>query len=211
MPENHSATEENNPSPVTSSRMWITWLRIGLNSFGGGVSTLTLIRRAMVEDLKWVSEEQFTRYWIMVQLAPGINLIALAILIGKKTGGSKGIGIALAGLLLPSVAITILFTYSYTSIRSIWWVTGALRGLSPAIVGIGLMTGMQMARPLILASRKEGLGSLIFNTMILVGSGLAMVNGKLSPAFIVLICAVAGMMGALIRGRITDSAGGSRT
>src|SRR5438105_7826591 len=95
------------PSPRLFLRVW---LGLGLQSFGGGAATLTLIRRAAVEQYGWLSEAEFTRAWALVQIAPGINLLALTILIGRRTLGAKGIALALLGLLLPSVTVTVLLT-----------------------------------------------------------------------------------------------------
>jgi len=42
-----------------------------------------------VEERGWVEEEEFARFWALCQIAPGINLIALTILIGEKQEESK--------------------------------------------------------------------------------------------------------------------------
>src|SRR5437764_14486880 len=92
------------PSPGLLLRLWFTF---GLLSFGGGATTLTLIRRAVVERYGWLSDAEFTREWTLCQLAPGINLLALAILIGRRTAGARGSALALLGLTLPGVVVTI--------------------------------------------------------------------------------------------------------
>src|SRR5258708_38822999 len=91
------------PAPWLMLRVWFS---LGLQSFGGGTATLALIQRAVVENYRWIAADEFTRYWALCQIAPGINLFALTLLIGRKTGGAMGAAAALAGLLLPSVRIT---------------------------------------------------------------------------------------------------------
>ena len=83
------------------------WSGIGLQSFGGGASTLYLIHEAC-RRRGWLSEEEFTRAWALVQISPGINLIKLTLLIGYKLRGWPGLLVALAGLLLPSAVVTVL-------------------------------------------------------------------------------------------------------
>src|SRR5207253_10165156 len=95
------------PSPGLLLRLWITF---GLHSFGGGATTLTLIRRAVVDRYGWYSDAEFTREWTLCQLAPGINLLALAVLIGRRLGGARGVVLTVVGLLLPRVAVTIAVT-----------------------------------------------------------------------------------------------------
>lgn len=149
------------------------WAGVGVQSFGGGSTTLYLMRREMVERRGWVSDEEFTRYWGIVQIAPGINLIGQAVLIGWRVAGAGGVALALAGLLLPSVAITVLLTAGYATVRELPVVGEVLRGVIPATVGLGLLLMVQMARPPLVASRADGRASLALSLAALLGSALA--------------------------------------
>ncbi len=158
------------PSPWLVLRVW---LLLGAQSFGGGAVTLTLIRRAVVDRYGWVSEAQFTRDLALCHISPGINLVALAILIGRRLAGAKGVALAPLGLLLPSAAIAVLFTAFFVRIHHLEGVQAALRGVIPAAVGLGLLTALQMARPLLADSRREGPASLLLSAALLAGAGLA--------------------------------------
>jgi chromate transporter len=171
--------------------MFTLWLSIGLQSFGGGVATLTLIRRMAVERSAWMTEDEFTRDWALCQMAPGINLLALTILIGRRAAGLRGIAPALAGLLLPSGAVTILLTGLYTSIRGEPAVQAALRGVIPATVGLGVITSWQIARPILVRSRAEGRASLAWSAALVGGSALATV-AHVSTTTVLLAASAAG-------------------
>ena len=153
--------------------LFLIWLQVGIQSFGGGVATLTLIRRAAVEQEGWISGEDFARFWGLVQLAPGINLLALTILIGKRAAGPKGIFAALAGLLLPSTAIAVILTALYAHIEQSHWVHLALRGIIPATVGLGLFTGLQTILPILRESRREGRASIMVTLLVLLATACA--------------------------------------
>src|SRR4051794_7373426 len=84
------------PSPA--GLLWI-WTVIGVQSFGGGSATLYLIRRVAVERHGWLTDEDFTRYWGICQIAPGINILGLVILIGWRVSGPIGALLSLTGLL----------------------------------------------------------------------------------------------------------------
>ena len=58
------------------------------------------------------------RYLALCTLAPGINLIALTIQIGRKLAGAGGIAASLAGLLLPSAAITCVLAALFTQVAT---------------------------------------------------------------------------------------------
>ena len=134
---------------LSSPHLLRVWLTLSVQSFGGGVATLALIRRAAVDEQRWVSGEEFGRFWGLVQLAPGINLLALTVLLGRRAAGVRGIVLALTGLLLPSAALTILLTAAYLQVQHFAPVQAALRGIVPAVAGLGLLTAWQIARPLL--------------------------------------------------------------
>jgi chromate transporter len=169
------------------------WLGLGLHSFGGGAATLYLIRRAAVERQGWLSDAEFARDWAICQIAPGINLLALTILLGRRVAGARGIALALLGLLLPSVAITIVATAFYARVREAPVMRAALRGVLPATVGLGLLMATQLARPLLRDSRSEGRASLLWSGLLLAGSAAAFALWH--PPVILILCA-AGALGA---------------
>ncbi len=159
-------------TPPVGANFLRVWLMLGFQSFGGGATTLTLIRRTAVEQQGWLCEAEFTRYWALVQIVPGINLLGLTILIGRRVAGTLGVVQALLGLLLPSVTITLLLTALYERIRHLEVVQAALRGVIPATVGLGLLTTLHMARSLLVASRREGKASFLLSSILLTSSGM---------------------------------------
>lgn len=184
---------------LSSGKLLRVWLALSLQSFGGGAATLTLIRRAAVEEQGWLSDAEFGRFWGLVQLAPGINLVALTILIGRKVAGVRGIVLSLAGLLLPSAGLTILMTAAYAHVQHNLWVQAALKGIVPAVVGLGLVTAWQIARPLLQASRSQGKARLALSLLVLTGSGLAAWYHL--PVLAIILCG--GLLGAAGNGRRT--------
>lgn len=181
-------------SEAPSSRQLLrVWLTLSVQSFGGGTATLALIRRAAVDEQRWVSAEEFGRFWGLVQLAPGINLLALTVLLGRRTAGVRGVALALTGLLLPSAALTIFLTAVYAYVQQLAPVQAALRGIVPAVAGLGFLTAWQIARPLLVRPARF---------FILAGSALAAWLGAV-PVLAVLLAG--GLLGAM------DGALGRRT
>jgi len=154
----------------SSLLLFRVWLLLGLQSFGGGTATLFLIRQAVVEKHRWVPEPEFTRDWAICQIAPGINLLGLTILIGFRLARIRGIVVSLVGLLLPSVVITVVMTALYAEVKELDLVQAALRGIVPATVGLGLLLAIRMARPLLQESRLISHRSLLLSAMLLLAS-----------------------------------------
>src|SRR5579871_1465088 len=176
---------EQDPKPG-AWRLFGLWARIGLQSFGGGASTTLLIQRAFIEQQGWLTMEEFLRLWNLCLLTPGINLIALTVLLGKKMGGIKGIIASLAGLLVPSVAITCLLAALFVQIEQAQAVQAVLRGIIPATGGIMLLVGLNFARPLIQHAHKSGLWFMLAGSALVVASAVVIIFLKLSVIVVVL-------------------------
>ena len=173
--------------------LFITWFTIGIQSFGGGTSTLMLISQASLKH-GWMGEDEFARLWALVQIAPGINLVKLTLLIGYRLRGWAGLAASMAGLLLPSAAATALMTAGYTLIRDLAVVKAALRGILPATIGLGLAMSFNMARPLFTQATHEGVFRLGVHLFILAGAAVLMALGSLSPVVIMLIAGTAAVL-----------------
>ena len=175
-------------------RLFRIWASIGLQSFGGGASTTLLIQRAFIEKHTWLSMEEFAHLWNLCILTPGINLVALTVLIGKKLGGTWGIVVSLAGLLLPSATITCLLAALFIQIEHIAAVQAIFRGVVPATGGIMLVVGLNFALPLIRKGYKEGYIYLLVSSVLLIACALAVIFLKLSVIIVILAAASLGTL-----------------
>jgi len=181
------------PGP-TKWQLFRIWASIGLQSFGGGASTTFLIQRAFIEKHRWLSIEEFMRLWNLCILTPGINLVALTVLIGKKLGGTWGIVASLAGMLLPSATITCLLAVTFKQIEHVAAVQAVLRGVIPATGGIMLLVGLNFALPLIRRGYKEGVLYLLASSFLIIACALAVILLKLTVAVVILGTAFLGAL-----------------
>jgi len=175
-------------------RLFRIWASIGLQSFGGGASTTLLIQRAFIEKHTWLSMEEFAHLWNLCILTPGINLVALTVLIGKKLGGTWGIVVSLAGMLLPSATITCLLAALFLQIEHIAAVQAIFRGVISATGGIMLVVGLNFALPLIRKGYKEGYIYLLVSSVLLIACALAVIFLKLSVIIVILAAASLGTL-----------------
>jgi len=146
-------------SVVKTHHIWMlvrSFIAIGMQSFGGGATTLYLMRKITVEEQQWVTDEEYSQFWGMVQIAPGINLIGQSVLIGYRVARLRGALAAMCGLLVPSALITLVITAAYATIRTNQIVVAAVHGIIPATVGVGTVLAIQMLRPALAASRRDG-------------------------------------------------------
>lgn len=179
---------------VTTWQLFYAWLHIGFTSFGGGAVTSYLIQETFIYKQKWITNEEYTRLLGMCQIVPGINLLAITILIGKQIGGRMGVVVSLAGLFLPSAGITVAIAGIYTSISDFSRVQAALRAVFAAVFGISLATNWRNIKPIFVCNHKRGLAYLgiVFGIMI----GSASIYIFLNPPVIALYF-LGGLCGAL--------------
>lgn len=176
-------------------RLFRIWASVGLQSFGGGASTTFLIQRAFIERHKWLSIEEFAHLWNLCILTPGINLVAVTVLIGKKLGGVWGIVASLVGLLVPSALITCLLAAIFQQIEHLPAVQAVVRGVVPATGAVMLLVGLNFAKPLFLRASKEGWLSLLGSSVFILVCALVIIVLKVS---VILVVIGAVILGALL-------------
>jgi chromate transporter len=143
-PEGQGPRSAAHPTPAALA---LAWARVGTQSFGGGAVSLELIRREVVDN-NWVTEAEFARTWALCQATPGVNQLALAVVLGNRVAGPFGILASLAGFLLPSAALTVLIAWGYESIAGNDATRSALKIVIPAATGVGLSTALRVALPI---------------------------------------------------------------
>lgn len=179
------------PSAWTLLRIWAG---IGLQSFGGGASTQLLIRKEFVERRAWVGPEEFSILWNLCLFTPGINLIALTILLGRKLGGPRGIVASVAGLLVPSAAVTCGLAAGFEAVQHSMVMHAVLRGIIPATAGIMAMVAANFAFPLAVRARREGARAINLSWGIVAICALALIGLKISVALVLIGAASLGVI-----------------
>jgi chromate transporter len=183
-------TQEHRPG---LGEIFLIWISLGIQSFGGGSSTFYLIHQACIER-GWLDEEEFVRDWALAQISPGINLVKLTALVGFQLRGWQGVVMAMSGLLLPSAAITALMTAGFSTIRSQPLVQAAMRGILPATIGLSLAMGVQMAQPVLARARQEGGVRLGAHILIIVGAAGLLAVANVSPVAVLFLAGVAAIL-----------------
>lgn len=164
------------PRPTVPALFFI-WLKIGATSFGGGSATQLLIYRNFVSQRHWMTPDEFAQDWAIVQFAPGINLIALAVTIGRRFGGAAGVAASVLGMLAPAVAITIAMTALYVQVRNQPAVAGALRGITPALVGLSIAFLWRLLKVPMLSLKQQGTPAVIIGLALIVLAAMMTLMG----------------------------------
>src|SRR5690349_988656 len=90
---------------VTLLQIFVLFFRIGLTSFGGGLSAW--IYREVVDRQHWLTEDEFLAGLTLAQILPGPNVINISIYIGQRLRGTAGSILATLSLLLPPMVVAV--------------------------------------------------------------------------------------------------------
>jgi len=112
------------------------FLRVGAVGFGGGVGMLALLRRAVVEEKRWVSDEQLSVAVAMGQMTPGPFVSNYAEYIGYELRGMKGMVVAVVALLAPCFILMLVLSFLYFRFGALEPVARLFAGVQPVVVGI---------------------------------------------------------------------------
>lgn len=104
-------------SPPTPLQLFLAFAKIGLTSFGGGLSGWMM--REFVQRRAWLSEGEFLSGLALAQAFPGVNVVNLAIWIGFRLRGGAGALVSALGLTVPAmmVAVAVLVGFSAAASR----------------------------------------------------------------------------------------------
>lgn len=165
--------------------MFITFVKIGLFSFGGGYAILAMIQQEVVLKNAWLTQQQFVDVVAISQMTPGPIAINAATFIGYQKGGIFGSLLCTFGVILPSLVIMTLLTVSYLRLKQLAWfrnVFAKLRLLSLGLIAAALI--------LIAGSAFTDL----FTVIVFAVSLLAMARFKLNPFVLLLLAGAAGVI-----------------
>lgn len=164
-------------------KLFTTFFRIGLFTFGGGYAMVPLIERDVVEKNGWVGKDNFIDLLAVAQSAPGVFAVNMAVFVGYKLRGKRGALAASFGCVLPSVVIILLIALFFRRFRHIEVVNNIFMGIRPVVVALIAVPVFNVAR-----SAKLGWSTVwipVVTAFLIVALGV-------SPIYVIIVAGVAG-------------------
>ena len=115
--------------------LFLTFLKIGAFTFGGGYAMITMIQYE-TEQHGWLSQAELVDFVAVSESTPGPLAVNMATFVGIKTYGIIGAVIATLGIVLPSFAIILIIAKFFAHFRDNKAVEGIMAALKPAVVGM---------------------------------------------------------------------------
>jgi chromate transporter len=120
------------------------FFKVGAVTFGGGMTIIAFVQNQVVDQLHWITSEEFLECLTLSQFTPG-PIIMVAAYVGYKVAGIAGATVAAGAIFLPSFVLMLSILPFLERVRSLAWVRAAIRGITPAVVGAIAVTIVHLA------------------------------------------------------------------
>ena len=164
--------------------IFIAFFRSGILGFGGGPSTIPLVKKEVVDIFKMMNDEEFSDVLSIGNTLPGPIATKMAGYIGYRVGGWLGLINALIATVLPTVVMMIILLASLNEFKDFDFVKGMTNGVVPIVaVMLGVLTWD------FLKKSKKTLGWKI-GSIILIASFVAMILLGIHPGIVIAVLLV---------------------
>ena len=126
----------NNELKYSLKDLIIYFLKLGTWGFGGPVALVGYMHRDLVENKKWISEEEYKEGLALSQLAPGPLAAQLSIYLGYVHYHILGATLVGLAFVLPSFLMVLAIGWSYVEFGGLPWMQAIFYGVGAAVIGI---------------------------------------------------------------------------
>src|SRR3954470_18266688 len=120
------------------------FLKLGTWGFGGPVALVGYMQRDLVENKKWITEEEYKEGLALAQLAPGPLAAQLGIYIGFVHYGLIGATLTGLAFVIPSFIMVVLLGMVYRLYGGLSWMQAVFYGVGAAVIGIISMSAYKL-------------------------------------------------------------------
>lgn len=169
--------------------LFLTFLKIGAFTFGGGYAMIALLENEFIEKKGWLDRDEFLDMAAIAESTPGPVAVNSATYIGYKIGGAVGAALSTLAVCLPSFIVIYIISLFFDQFLSLKYVACAFRGIQACVVYLIFSAGLRMIKGLEKSVMNKVIVALVMAAMLL-SSALAV---SFSSIFYILICGLIGL------------------
>ena len=181
----------------------LTFMKIGLFTFGGGYAMIPMIEGICVEEKKWITSDEMLNITVIAESTPGPIAINCATFVGWQQAGFAGALAATLGIVLPSFAVIYAISLCLDNFLEITVIANAFRGIKAAVGLLIIDAAIKMIRKM----KKKRLSSVIIaascGAMLLIN----LLDWKISSISLMLAAAAAGLAALALTSRPVQKGG----
>jgi len=166
------------------STIFLVFSRLALMGFGG---VMPFAYRALVEQHKWLTADEFAKYLATSQMLPGPTICNVALMVGNRYAGTSGALAALAGMIAGPFMVVIALGVVYQRFGDLDMFRHAIRGMAAVAAGLILATAVKMAKSMFAkADWRANRARLQLALLALAFIGLGLLQWRLALVFCVM-------------------------
>jgi len=171
-------------------KLFLTFFKIGLFTFGGGYAMIPLIHKEVVEKNNWINNEELLDIIAVAESTPGPVAVNSATFVGYKLGKIYGAILSTLGVVLPSFIIIFIISFFYEQFMQIELVGYAFNGITAAVTVLIGSAAFKLSKSL----RKDWFSAIVFSLALIVSILNKVEIIDFSPIYTILIGAVVGFI-----------------
>ena len=173
-------------------QLFFTFFKIGAFTLGGGYAMLSMVEKAVVDQKKWIPNDEFWDMIAVVQSLPGVFAVNTALYVGHRVAGRSGAFAAMLGAIIPSITIILLLATVFREDRDQPVVERIFKGIRPCVVALILAPSLRMIKS----------AKVTWKTAIIPIATVFLIWWcKISPAYVILAAIAGSLIYALIISR----------
>ena len=183
-------------------QLFLTFLKIGAVSFGGGYAMIPLIQDEVITN-GWLSGEQILNFIAVSESTPGPIAINMATFVGSSQAGIFGAMCATLGVVLPSFIIILIIASVIKGLLKFAGVKAFIDGIRPVVIGLILGTAITIFMQVIFAFENIKTSAITFDykalIIFVIVALISIITKKktkkaISPILLIVISAILGLI-----------------
>lgn len=176
----------------TLLQLFLTFLKIGAFTFGGGYAMIPLIQKEVTESHDWMTDEDVLEIVAIAESTPGPIAINAATFVGYRVCGFFGALLSTLGVVLPSFFIILAISFVLRQFQELKYVQYAFRGIRAGVLALILKALWSMYRQAPKGAVSYGIMAMAFVLTAFLGVNVLLV---------ILLCATVGLVSYSIKER----------
>ena len=170
--------------------LFLSMLKIGLFTFGGGYAMINILDNEFVVKKKWIDSEEFMDVVTIAESTPGPIAINCSTFIGYKKMGLVGAIVATLGMCIPSLVIIYLISLFFNQFLTFSAVASAFKGIQVCVVFLIFSAGLKMLRKI----KKSAFNIIVMALTFAVMVTFSLFSVSFSSIFYILIFGLIGLL-----------------
>ncbi len=166
-------------------KIFLTFLKIGAFSFGGGYVMIPFIQKEIVETQQWIEAGEFIDVIGISQVTPGPIATNASTYVGYKVAGVLGAIAGTLGVIMAAFILALIVSRRFEKVKHLPQVKLMFKGLRPAVLGLIFSAAISVGLTTVTTFKELGIATFAF---------VSIVKFKIHPIVTIFIAGCIGLV-----------------